>query len=136
MPRLLSPLERMIDTAVRCVRCGATRAECACYRQCRCGRSVVKGEACDNPLHAVEEEAAAKAKAVATAVVSRMSQAYPQPMQHASGGFKKTLRGYIEAEVAQALVDASPHAPTAEQKQAAHDELEAAIALFRRGDAA
>lgn len=136
MSQALSPLKRMIDAAVRCVRCDQTTAKCDCYRKCRCGRTAPKDEACSNPLHAVEEEAAATAKAVATAVLARMSELYPESMRHASGGFKKTLRGHIQREVSQALIDASPHAPTPEQKEAAHHELEAAIALFRRGDAA
>lgn len=136
MPRALSPLERMIDAAVRCVRCDQTKADCTCYRKCRCGQTVPKDEACSNPLHAVEEEAAATAKAVATTVLARMSQAYPEPMRHASGGFRKTLRAHIQREVSQILIDASPHAPTPEQREASRRELDAAIAFFRRGDAA
>lgn len=136
MSRALSPLERMIDAAVRCVRCGKTATECECYRKCRCGHTVPKDEACSNPLHAVEEEAAAAAKAVATTILARMSEAYPEPMRHASGGFRKTLRAHIQREVSQMLIDASPHAPTPEQREASRRELDAAIALFRRGGAA
>lgn len=42
-----SPIERMVDAAVRCVKCGGP-VGCACWTKCpRCGRMGETGEPCD-----------------------------------------------------------------------------------------
>lgn len=42
-----TPIERMIDAAMRCGKCGASR--CDCYKVCSCGWYAEKGKPCGNP---------------------------------------------------------------------------------------
>lgn len=46
-----SPVERMIDHAMRCTLCDAKAGACDCWTPCRCGWLYRKGEACRNPIH-------------------------------------------------------------------------------------
>lgn len=127
----LTPAEALIDRAVRCVICGAPMGGCSCHTKCRCGWTYRAGESCRNPVHEVENAAREHAKVVAASVVARMLTAYPEPMRYASGGFRKTLRGYVEEEVARALIDAAGASPTPEEEQTAADILKSDIARFR-----
>jgi hypothetical protein len=44
-----SPINRMIDSAVRCVRCGTQGfMKCDCWERCSCGHFVEKGKPCRN----------------------------------------------------------------------------------------
>ena len=43
-------LRRMINSTVRCTRCGAKGyGTCDCWRQCSCGWMAAKDEPCGNP---------------------------------------------------------------------------------------
>lgn len=101
------PIDTLIDRAMRCAVCDAPRGGCGCWTPCRCGWNHRTGEACRNPLHDAERAAGERAAAVATAVVTHMTAMYPEPMRHASGGFRKTLRAAIKREVARALLPTS-----------------------------
>ena len=46
-----SPVDRMIDAAVKCTKCGAGYGRCDCWTQCRCGWSYERGGQCRNPVH-------------------------------------------------------------------------------------
>lgn len=130
-----TPEHALIDRAVRCVVCDAPMGGCGCWTRCSCGWSFRTGEACANPMHAAEQAAGARARAIAGAVVAEMARAYPEPMRHASGGFRRTLRRTVEEQVAAALFEASGLAPTEEEKAARLDETRALIDRFRQQQA-
>lgn len=46
-----SPLERAIDAAMVCLKCGAKMGGCDCWTPCPCGWSYEKGGKCRNPVH-------------------------------------------------------------------------------------
>jgi hypothetical protein len=102
---MASPLDAMIMATARCVRCGAKFGECDCWRECRCGRSYPRDGKCENPLHTMEECADTLAKSAATSIISGVAYYYPEPMKHASGGFRKTLRTHIEQEIRATILD-------------------------------
>lgn len=44
------PLDRLIDAAVKCVKCGTRGVgNCSCYVRCACGWFVERGARCRNP---------------------------------------------------------------------------------------
>jgi hypothetical protein len=45
----MTPLDRMILGAVRCVKCGAAYGACDCWERCSCGWTAEKGKSCGNP---------------------------------------------------------------------------------------
>lgn len=48
------PINRLIDTAVRCTVCGAGIGQCDCWTKCNrpgCSWSYRKGTTCQNPEH-------------------------------------------------------------------------------------
>lgn len=48
-----SPLDRMIDASVRCLKCGAKGVgTCDCNERCSCGWIADKGQPCRNPATA------------------------------------------------------------------------------------
>ena len=50
MTSALTPIARMVDGAVRCVKCGAPGVgTCACWERCSCGWSAEAGKPCRNP---------------------------------------------------------------------------------------
>jgi hypothetical protein len=102
---MASPIDAMIMAAARCVRCGAKMGECDCWRECRCGRYYPRDGKCENPLHEMEKCADELAEMAATCILSRVVALYPEPMKHASGGFRKTLRAHIEQEVKGTVLD-------------------------------
>jgi hypothetical protein len=108
-----SPIERLIDASgLRCTVCGAPKGACQCWVECRCGRAYLRGEACGNPIHEREREAQTVAEAVAASVISEVRSVYPEPMKHASGGFRRTLQQTIIREVkAVVLAAISPEEP-------------------------
>jgi hypothetical protein len=43
-------LDRLIDMAVRCLKCGAAGiGTCACWEECSCGWTTEAGTVCSNP---------------------------------------------------------------------------------------
>lgn len=47
-----SPIETMIDAAVRCSKCNAQNyLTCGCWTRCACGHLHDAGERCANPVH-------------------------------------------------------------------------------------
>jgi len=46
-----SPLEKMIDSTVKCVKCGKGMKECKCWKKCNCGWFYAVGKKCRNPIH-------------------------------------------------------------------------------------
>jgi hypothetical protein len=52
---MTSPITRLIDASVHCLRCGAQgMGSCGCYERCGrqgCGWLVYKDEECANPMH-------------------------------------------------------------------------------------
>ena len=102
----LSPIERMIDrVAMFCTICGAAAGTCGCWTECRCGIANPTGEECRNPVHGEERAAEEFAEHVALNVVEHMKAMYPEPMKHASGGFRKTLSGTIKREVRACILE-------------------------------
>ena len=91
-------------TNMRCTKCDAPWRTCDCWTECRCGWSYPTGTACRNPLHTVEKAAQAMADDVALCVLSAAANAYPEPMKHASGGFRKTLKAILVREVRDAVL--------------------------------
>lgn len=46
------PIERLIDSAMKCTRCGVPMGFCDCWTQCECGWSFSKCDGvCRNPVH-------------------------------------------------------------------------------------
>lgn len=99
-----SAIDILIDRAgMRCVKCGHRSGTCDCWVECRCGHSYARGEACRNPVHGVEAAAKEMAEGIVLGVLNEMRSLYPEPMKHASGGFRKTLKVIMEREFADAL---------------------------------
>jgi len=44
-----SPLDKMIEAAVVCTKCGAKPGQCDCWEKCSCGWFAEKGKPCRNP---------------------------------------------------------------------------------------
>lgn len=42
-------LDRLVDQAVRCVKCGAGIGKCDCWVWCTCGWRAERGKPCNNP---------------------------------------------------------------------------------------
>jgi len=54
----ISPISRMIDSVMRCVKCDAKMGECDCWTKCDivgCSWSYEKGSKCRNPEHDISE---------------------------------------------------------------------------------
>ena len=101
-----SGLTALIDSHMRCTVCDAPMGGCDCWTRCSCGWSFEKGEACRNPIHAAEQAAEERARAIAGNIAADLARLYPEPMRYASGGFRKTLRETIRQEVKAALLEA------------------------------
>ena len=102
---MTTPTDLLLDRVDwRCTICGAKSRTCDCWTECRCGRSYPKGKQCSNPQHAIDAAAEQLAAIVAANVIHSMKQSYPEPMRHASGGFRKTLHARIAAEVRSTLL--------------------------------
>ncbi len=72
---------------------------------CTCGWSFRKGEACRNPIHTDEQAAEERARAIAGTVAADLARLYPEPMRHASGGFRKDAARDDPPEVKAALIE-------------------------------
>ncbi|MEN3238927.1 hypothetical protein PUR29_36440 [Methylobacterium ajmalii] len=105
MPAARAGLAALIDSQARCAICDAPMGGCGCWTRCSCGWNFRTGEACRNPIHAAEQAADERARAVAGTVAADLARLYPEPMRHASGGFRKTLREMIRREVKAALIE-------------------------------
>lgn len=46
-----APINRLIDSIVKCVKCGAGKGECDCWTKCSCGWEYERGGSCRNPVH-------------------------------------------------------------------------------------
>ncbi len=101
-----SGLARLIGSAVTCTICDAPMGGCDCWTWCGYGWNFRTGEACRNPVHAAEQAAEERARAIAGTVAADLARLYPEPMRHASGGFRKTLSEMIRREVKAALLEA------------------------------
>ena len=66
-----SPINKMVDDAMKCVKCDAPMGGCDCW---------------DNPINP---------DAVAANIIFDMKSVYPDVMKAKSGGFLKTLRQVI-----------------------------------------
>ena len=75
-----SPVDRMIDAAVKCTKCGAGYGRCDCWTQCRCGWSYERGGQCRNPVHT-------------TGVFT--SQAEPNDGREVRGASPRNLHGLV-----------------------------------------
>ncbi len=101
-----SGLAALIDRTARCTICHSPMGGCGCWTRCACGWNFRTGETCRNPIHAAEQAAEERARAIASTVAADLARLYPEPMRHASGGFRKTLREMIRREVKAALLEA------------------------------
>ena len=46
-----TPLQRTVDSVMKCTVCGAPMGKCDCWTKCSCGWSYRKGSYCTNPIH-------------------------------------------------------------------------------------
>lgn len=46
-----SPINQLIDSVMKCGKCGAPMGKCDCWTKCKCGWSYEKGGKCNNPIH-------------------------------------------------------------------------------------
>lgn len=46
-----TPIERLIDNSVKCLKCGAKFGTCDCWSKCDCGWFYEKNGKCNNPIH-------------------------------------------------------------------------------------
>ena len=46
---MATPLDRMINSVVTCLKCGAKMGQCDCQSRCSCGWWHDKGKPCRNP---------------------------------------------------------------------------------------
>lgn len=50
----ISPIEKLVDSSLRCVKCNAKYGDCDCWTKCQikgCSWFVEKGHKCRNPEH-------------------------------------------------------------------------------------
>jgi hypothetical protein len=68
--RAKSPIDRLIDAGMHCVKCGQKMGTCDCWDQCPCGWSFERGGQCANPIHIAE----AVARDTAATVLEKLEQ--------------------------------------------------------------
>jgi hypothetical protein len=62
-----SPIEIMMDSVMKCVKCAAKMGACDCWSKCECGWTYEKGKSCRNPAHREEQESLEKERGDAEA---------------------------------------------------------------------